>query len=146
MMRINAPVTMKIIRGSMFGGLTVAAFGLLPFAEARPLTTSVMAVDHQFSSDAALIRLVDTRDHDEDASADRSTTEMSTPKKKTDKSMKQAPEAKNRSIQKHRKNEQHETKESKSAPSDEQLSLKEANDKPDRPDDRRQGKNLERKP
>jgi hypothetical protein len=124
----------------------VAALGLLPFAEARPLTSSVMAVDHQFSSDAAFIRLVDTRDHDEDASADRPTTEKSTPNKKTNKSMKQAPGAKDQSSQKHGKNTQHDTKGSKSAQSNEQLSVEEANDKLDRQDDRRQGKNLERKP
>jgi hypothetical protein len=146
MMRINVPFATKVMRGLVFAGLMVAALGLSPLAEARPLTRSLMVSDHQFSSDAAPIKLVDARDHDADASADHPTTEMSPPKKKTEKSMKEAPDAKNQSSQKHRKSEQHGTKESKSAPSDEQLSLKEANDKPDRPDDRRQGKNLERKP
>jgi hypothetical protein len=146
MSRTISPVTTKVIRGLVFAGLMVAALGLSLFAEARPLTSSLMASDHQFSSDAALIKLVDTRDHDADASADHPTTEMSPTKKKSEKSMKQAPDAKNQSSQKHRKNEQPNIKGSKSAPSDEQLSLKEANDKLDRPDDRRQGKNLERKP
>ena len=143
--RINSPVTRKVIPSSVFVGLMVAVFGLSPFAEARPLTSSLMAVDHQLCSDAAVIRLVDTRDHDEDASVDRSTTEMSTPKKKPDTSMKHRPDAKNQSGQNRKTNEQ-QTKESQSAPSDEQLSLKEANDTLDRPDDRRQGKNLKRKP
>ncbi|MGE0469340.1 MAG: hypothetical protein AB7L09_22685 [Nitrospira sp.] len=59
--------------------------------------------------------------------------------------MKHRPDAKNQSGQKRKTNEQ-QTKESQSAPSDEQSSLKEANDTLDRPDDRRQGKNLKRKP
>jgi hypothetical protein len=146
MSRSITPVTKKVILGSVFGVLMVAVFGLALFAEARPLTTSVTAVGHQFSSDPAIMRLVDTRDHDEDASADRPTTEKNSPKKKTDKSMKQAPGAKDQSSQKHGKNTQYGTKGSKSVQSDEQLSLQEANGKLDRQDDRRQGKNLERKP
>lgn len=145
MRRLTSPVTRKVRPGSLFVGLMVAVFGLSPFAEARPLTSSLMAVGHHLCSDAAVIRLVDTRDHDEDASVDRSTTEMSTPKKKPDTSMKHRPGAKKQSGQKRKTNEQ-QTKESHSAPSDEQVSLKEANDTLDRPDDRRQGKNLKRKP
>ncbi len=144
--RVIVPITTKVIRGLVFGGLTIAMFGLSSIAEATPLVGSVKAADRQFGSENALMRLVDTRDHDEDASADRPTTDKSTPKKKTDKSMKHAPGAKDQSNQKDGKNTQHDTKGSKSAQSDEQLSLDEANEKLDRPDDRRQGMNLERKP
>jgi hypothetical protein len=144
--KLIVPIPRKVIQGSVFGGLLIAAFGLSPFAEARPLTTSAKAVDHQVGSGAALQKLVDTRDHDEDAATDRSMTEKSSSKKKADKSMKQAPGAKGQASQKHGKNEQYDTKGSKSAQSDEQLSLEEANEKLDRPDDRRQGQNLKRKP
>lgn len=144
-MRIIAPVMAKIIRGSVCGGLMIAMFGLSSITEAAPLIGSVKMADHQFGSDAGLMSLVDTRDHDADASADHSTAEKSTPKK-MDKSMKQVPAAKDQSNQKHGKNEQPGTKASKSAQSDEQLSIEEADKKLDRPDDRRQGKNLERKP
>jgi hypothetical protein len=144
--KVIMSIPAKVIRGSMFGGLIIATFGLSSIAEATLFPGSVKAADHQFYSETALLRLVDTRDHDEGASADRPMTEKSTPKKKTDQSMKHAPGVKDQSSRKHRTNEQHDDKGSKSAESDEQLSLEEANDKLDRPDDRRQGKNLERKP
>lgn len=144
--KVIVPIPTKVILGSVFGGLLIATFGLSSIAEATPLLWSVKAADHQMGVEAALLRLVDTRDHDEDASADRSTTENNAPKKKMDKSMKQVPAAKDQSSQKQRKTEQHDTKGGKSTQSDEQLSLEEANKKLDRPDDRRQGQNLERKP
>lgn len=144
--RVIKPISTKVIRGSVFGGLMIAMFGVTSITEAMPLVGSVKAADPQLGSENALLRLVDTRDHDEDASADRPMTEKSSPKKKVEKSMKQAPGAKDQSSQKHGKNTQYGAKGSKSAQSDEQMSLEEANDKLDRQDDRRQGKNLERKP
>lgn len=150
MSRIITPVLTTVIRGSVFGGLIMAIVGLSSSAEARPLTSSVKAVDHQFSSEAELLRLVEeTRIHDESVSADRSTAEKNSPKKQMDKPMKQAPVTKKRSGRDHEIVE-YDAKNNKSSQSKlsgfEQLNLTDGDEKVDRPHDRRQSKNPERKP
>lgn len=147
MKQVVTSSTMNKAVGLTIGGVFIAICGLSSVTEAMPTVgfandeRVTMAPQHGVGSDARLLKLVDTRDHDEDASTNRSTTEMNKPKKKSDKSMKTVPHAKSRSGQGGGAGKHSGATGEPSAQSDEKIGKG-----IDRPDDRRQGQNLERKP
>ncbi|NGZ94549.1 MAG: hypothetical protein CV089_00185 [Nitrospira sp. WS110] len=147
MKQVVESITMDKAVGLAIGGVFIAVCGLSSVTEAMPMVGITgderMTIVSQSGegSGAEILRLVGTRDHDEDPTPDGSTQHMNNPKNKMDKSMKQGPGAKSRSGQGDGTGEHTGATGNPSAHSDEKIGKG-----IDRPDDRRQGQNLERKP
>ena len=145
MKEVVASITVNKALGLAMGGVFIATCGLSSVTEAMPTVKVTggerltIVSQHGMGSGAAIIRLVGTREHDEDPTPNGSTQQMDNPKKKMDKSMKQAPGAKSNADQ--RTDEQPSAKRSQSPQTENEIGQG-----IDRPDDRRQGQNLERKP
>ncbi len=147
---IFASITTRTALGVVAGAVLISAFGFLSVAKAAPLPGAVvdarmvaelMSVTNLgIGSDTAVPKLVGTREHD-DAAADRTSAEMSSSKKKTDPSVKPMPGTTKQSGQGHGTEGKSAAKENSSANTNEELGQG-----IDRQDDRRQGKNIERKP
>lgn len=133
--------------GLAIGGVFIATCGLSSVTEAKPTVgitgneRVTIASQSKVDSGAEILTLVGTREHDADSTPDGSTQQMNNPKNKMDKSMKQGPSAKSRSGQGGGTGEHTGATGDPSAHSDEKIGKG-----IDRPDDRRQGQNLERKP
>ena len=148
---IFASITTKTAAGVVAGAVLIAAFGFSSVAKAAPLpgadvdaraVTALMSVTNLGSgSDTAVLKLVGTREHDDDAAADRTSADMSSSKKKTDPSVKPMPGTTKQSGQGHGSEGKSAAKGSSSANTNDELGQG-----IDRQDDRRQGKNIERKP
>jgi len=144
MKEIVGSIAMNKILGLALGSVFIITCGLSSSTHAMP---SVVGGSHErltlvsqpeMGSGLDIIRLVGTRDHDEDPTPDGSTQQMNSPKTKMDKSMKQGSGAKSRAGQ--GTGEHSTAKRNKSMKHDQQ------DNEGDRPDDRRQGGNIDPKP
>jgi len=144
MKEVVASTTMNKAFGLAMGGVFIATCGFSSVTEAMPTVKVTggerltIVSQHEMGSGTAIIRLVGTRDHDEDPTPSGSTQQMDNPKKKMDRSMKQGSDSKSRAGQ---GTDEHNTaKRNKSVKPDRQ------DNQGDRPDDRRQGGNIDPKP
>ncbi|MDR4469436.1 MAG: hypothetical protein MRJ68_14265 [Nitrospira sp.] len=144
MKKVVASITMNKALGLTLGGVFIATCGLSSATEAMPTggvngaERSAIVLQYAMGSGAEIARLVGTRDHDEDPTPDGSTQQMNNTKKKTDQSMKQGSDSKSRAGQGAYGHMS--TKKNKSPKPGQQ------EQDGDRPDDRRQGGNINPKP
>lgn len=145
MKEVAASITPGKMVGLATGSVFIAICGLSSVTQAMPTgwesggEHSAIDMQHDMGSGTDIIRLVGTRDHDEDPIPDGSTQQMNNPKKKTDQSMKPgAGSSKNRAGQGPDGQAKAKTKQSPKGDQQEQGG--------DRPDDRRQGKNIDPTP
>ena len=144
MKEVVRSITMNKILGLALGSVFLVTCGLSSSTHAMPSVVGgsherlTLFSQHGMGSDLDIIRLVGTRDHDEDPTPDGSTQQMNSPKTKRDKSMKQGSGGKSRAGQ---GTDEHNTaKRNKSMKHDQQ------DNEGDRPNDRRQGGNIVPKP